>query len=327
MDGSTSSGADSDTRTLDETTIESRPGVQALPLTPQYAVKASLDAPVARVERAAFHYRTLKYDLHGGVDHRRRPVNVECDDEGREYRFYVDEIESLDPVWPVILGEALDDLRSALDHLIYELHVRRFHGAPPADVAEDCAFPIRIKEKKDTKGVAVPTSSWRQIKRLKRRDRDRIERLQPYKGWGDRDPATKPIGQLRRVLWDIHQLSVMQRRYGLHPVPIVATPVPHPPFPHRFGFKGHPATGIPLVSYSCVDCWTFTTAPPQALMDPHPSVYSAVGIDGAGQGVDVLPMLGGCILGVAVIIDRFIDRFPPSTAPEVDLSWIMENRE
>jgi len=291
-------------------------------------MKASLDAPVARVERAASHYRTLKYDLHGGVDHKRRPVAVKRDDEGLEYRFYVGEIEPLDPAWPVVLGEALYDLRAALDHLVYELHVRRFRGPPPKDVVEDCAFPIRVKEKTDKKGAAVPTSSWRQIKRLKRRDRDRIERLQPYKGWDDRDPTAAPIGHLRRVLWDIHRLTAIEKRYGLHPVPTLATSVAPPPFPGRVGFKRHPSVAIPLVSRACVDRWTFAAAPAAGQIDLHTSVYSGVGIEGAGgDAVDVLPLLGGCIIGVAVIIDRFVDRFPPSTAPEVDLSWIEENRE
>ena len=289
-------------------------------------MKGNLDDPVARVERAALHYRTLKYDLHSGVDHRRRPVTVEGDDEGLEYRFYVGEIEPLDPVWPVVLGEALYDLRAALDHLIYQLHVRRFHGSPPARVAKDCAFPIRTRERRDKKGVAIPTSSWKQIKRLKRQDRDRIERLQPYKGQGDRNPATAPIGQLRQVLSDLRRLSVIEKRRGLDPVPILAASVAPPPFPRRFGYNSHPAVGIPLVSNACVDRWTFTTAPPTEKIDRHPSVYSGVGIGPGGDGVDVLPALGACIIGVAVIIDRFIDRFPPSVAPEVDLSWIRESR-
>jgi hypothetical protein len=56
-------------------------------------------------------------------------------------------------------------------------------------------------------------------------------------------------------------------------------------------------------------------------MDMHRGIYSTVGIDPAGDRIMVLPNLGGSILGVAMLITRFENRFPPIESP-LDLSWI-----
>jgi hypothetical protein len=75
-----------------------------------------------------------------------------------------------------------------------------------------------------------------------------------------------------------------------------------------------------LHSGAIVDTWTFTKAPPTEQIKTPPGVYTTVAVDPAGDRIEVLPHLGGSIHGVAMIISRFADRFPPST--QLDLSWI-----
>jgi hypothetical protein len=83
----------------------------------------------------------------------------------------------------------------------------------------------------------------------------------------------------------------------------------------QYGVTNHPVFGEPLESNSCVDTWTFTAAPPPDEVI-HSGVYSAVVVEPTpGERVDVVQSLGGCIIGVARIIDTFGHLFPTHVEP------------
>lgn len=147
-------------------------------------MSGSLEGPIAKLNRAIEHYLTLKNEFHWGADYKARPVTAKRQRDGSEYIVRVGKIESLAPQWPVLYGEALYNLRSTLDLLVYQLHVRHYRGVIPEAVAGRSAFRIRKKVARESgSGAILPTSSWPEIGHLGSRERARIEWLQPYKGW------------------------------------------------------------------------------------------------------------------------------------------------
>jgi hypothetical protein len=69
-------------------------------------------------------------------------ATAEAQRSGREYRFYVDAVELDTKDWPLLVGDCLFNLRSALDHLVFELHAKAFRGNVPDPIAEKVARPL-----------------------------------------------------------------------------------------------------------------------------------------------------------------------------------------
>jgi len=286
-------------------------------------VNGSLDAPVAKLRRAIHHYRTLK-TLQGGGDHKARAVTPKAHIDGLTYEFYIGQIESLDPDIPLILGDAFHNIRSALDCLAFQLHLRRHRGRLPPNVANQSAFPIFTREprypmnhrNRKLRGTLIPSSDWRAIKTLAKRERAAIEWLQPYKGFDTRWPRPKShIGQYRSGLTDINRFDIIDKHHQPHLVAAALIGVMNPRFPGAddFGFRQKPQFGRsePLVSDAHVDTWTFNRPPPPEYVNMHPGVLTGISMEpDAGDRIDVLPNLGGSIWIGAKVVERFANRFP-----------------
>jgi len=66
----------------------------------------------------------------------------------------------VDPDWLLIAAEIMFDLRSALDHLVYLLHVRRHRDRVPKSVATRTQFPIY--DLRHSAGLyREPVADWR----------------------------------------------------------------------------------------------------------------------------------------------------------------------
>lgn len=283
----------------------------------------SLTDPIARVNRAVHHYHALK-DSFYGVDHKLWPVVGVRSNDGLQYKFHIGEIEPLDPNWSLVLGEAYHNLRAALDHLVFQLHMRRYRGKVPTSVTKASAFPIRTCRPTIRKtGRPLPPDKWDTIGTLGKAERAAIERLQPYRGWGSEYPPRTVVGQMRRGIFDINKLDNIDKHRNLHLATIAMRSIATPTFPVRYGFESKPAFGVPLESGAQVDLWTFREAPP--VDDVNAQIYIEVcvsiapGIDPNGVGIDVLPHLGGSIHVVSMVLDRFRDRFPPADGPDLSM--------
>lgn len=97
--------------------------------------------------------------------------------------------------WSVILGEFFYDLRSALDHLAYQL-------VPVADRSDRTEFPVfwepdkfHGRDKRKTKGMSDPALAV-------------IESLQPFSEWPEHPQQT--------TLWRIHDLCNIDKHRLLH---------------------------------------------------------------------------------------------------------------
>jgi hypothetical protein len=165
----------------------------------------SLAGPIAKVSRAIEHYRAIKDDFLGGFDRRFRPVTSESHYNGMEYRFHVGSVVEVDPRFALVLGDGFFNLRSALDHLAYQLHVLEL-GEPLADSVERASsFPVCDTRPTQGNGRILRTDDWRGIKNLSPTLRGAVENLQPYHGWNDHHLYPRPrISELRQTLHEVN---------------------------------------------------------------------------------------------------------------------------
>lgn len=106
-----------------------------------------------------------------------------------------------DPRLGVIIGDVAHNLRSALDHLVYQLCIPS-GASEPAD-PEAPAFPITSSSRR-WRGA-----QWR-LDQAREGTKTRIERLQPYHR--RKDPDT-------RLLWQLRELSDIDKHRLLHVAP------------------------------------------------------------------------------------------------------------
>jgi hypothetical protein len=279
----------------------------------------SIDQPLAKLRRAAEHYRLILNQYYGGFTRMRVPVQVEQLGP-LEYQLRVGDIDPLAPELPLIFGDAYYDLRAALDYLIYQLHVRRFHGNVGPDAARDSAFPVlssrRVYPSGPRSGTPISTREWKEIKRLGQPIRRAIEWLQPYNTRNDR------YGELRSALADIRDLNNIDKHRELHLGQKYVMAVPVPAFPVQLGFRQDPAFGVVLESGAYVDTWAFNSLPPVEQVRESRIVQVGMAIEPTrGDRIEALAHLGGSILAVQMVIDRFRHLFPAPSQP-LDLSWV-----
>jgi len=271
---------------------------------------------------AAEHYRFLKMEFFGGRDALLHPVTYEPDRGGLTYRLRVGTVAELDPRWPVVVGDAYFNLRATLDYLVYQLHVRHYgRRGVPDDVAQNTSFPAKFKHVNAKGRPIAPTERWPQIKELSALDRASIERLQPYnRGRSD------GLDSLRTAVADIATLNNIDKHRELHVMLSLPSAFMHVDFSDRYGFERDPQFGIPVASNAYVDTWTFAEPPPVEQVRTNAAVLLTVGLIQGGQRYEVLANIGGCVLAVWTIIERFSNRFPPLATPP-DFSWIKRSAQ
>jgi hypothetical protein len=196
------------------------------------------------------------------------PVTAEAHRGGLEWRFFIRRAPAFSGSWwALTAGDCLFNLRSALDQLIYQLHVKRCRGRVPDDAARDSSFPIRDHAPVNRKTrLPTPTDRWATIKRLNSKQRRAIEFLQPYNQRNDKWFYT------RWALAEINRLNIIDKHRHLHVVRHAVTGVPVPRFGSEYGFRRE-SLWVPLETGAEVFRWTFTNIPPdvteQVQMNDH----------------------------------------------------------
>jgi hypothetical protein len=227
-------------------------------------------------------------------------VRAEAHRGGLEYRFYLDEPPSVEPSWALIAGEIMFDLRSALDHLVWELHVRRYRGrAIPQRIERASQFPIfDTYDDWRKKGL-------RRVKPLAKREQRAIRFLQPCERRNDQ------WSDVRRILGDLNTLHNIDKHRQLHLVASTQRFAMAPGFPRDVGFRFDPEFG-PLKPDGHVDTWTFTEAPTE--MQEHQGAYLDIVLEQPGYERDLIVLLDQLIEAVAAVLRRFAPRFPEPEA-------------
>ena len=202
----------------------------------------SLAGPSAKLERARSHLDeidrivTSRSDVGG---YQTRPV---FSPDGRTCSYYVDDVEPIDAAFPLVIGDCLFNLRAALDHLVYQLHVRTARGAITGGAARDAMFPILDKPPRG----AVPLASVDSVKRLSKRHRAVIERLQPYRSDRDGYVSTRIFLRL------LHDLNRFDKHRQLNVVAVAGWANAVSPYPRPAGLTMKADLSVPLVSGALV---------------------------------------------------------------------------
>jgi hypothetical protein len=149
--------------------------------------KATLDGPKLKLERAKSHIDDLVAAIERFYETNPYDGIVQDNPETNRRELTVTRADSLPDELAVICGDAVHNLRSALDHLIWQLIV-----ANSRKPNENAAFPIWRSESKFksgrpgyAKGISKPAL-------------DVLYALKPYKGGND-------------ALWLIHKLDIVDK--------------------------------------------------------------------------------------------------------------------
>lgn len=251
-----------------------------------------------RLERAREHREALDREIRRIIpydprfnDLRSYSISANCERDGTDYVFYVDEGQRFDTTrCSLILGDALYNLWSALDHIVYQLHIRVCRGTVPDPIQRDPAFPIKLKHSQ--------TNKWPAIRRLSKRHRRAIEFLQPYHARNDKWYYT------RSALGQISLLNNIDKHRSLHVVraAIMSSVVP------ALGPSGtHLPTFGPLDGKTEVARWTFSTVPSDITeqIDNHGTAIAQVVLYEPGVGGEPVILLKVFEDAVERVIDRF----------------------
>ncbi len=120
------------------------------------------------------------------------------------------------PEWSVLIGDCVYNMRSALDHLAYQLAVVHTGHPLPPQIEKSSAFPIFNSgphfRRRNRKGHPTVTSGLHKIRGVAPKAQAAIERLQPY------HRRKHPSNEL---LWVLEELSNVDK----HRLPHVAAHV------------------------------------------------------------------------------------------------------
>ena len=269
---------------------------------------ASLEGPLAKLARAERQLNVLKDEIEAVWPPLKPwPVHAESHRGGLEYRFYLGDVPSVEPDWALLAGEIMFDLRSALDHLAWELHVRHYgRRVIPEKVEFASQFPIF-----DDRSEFVRRGQ-RRIKELAKREQRAIRALQPYVRRRD------CWHFVRSDLSYLNALHNIDKHRKLHVVAGAQGSAVIQAFSRDVGFRQQFWLGA-VKSHSQVETWTFSVPP--AEMQDHGGALLQIGFEYSGSYFDLEPLLAGLVHSVALVVARFANRFPPA-APPADSTYL-----
>jgi hypothetical protein len=175
--------------------------------------RASLEGVELKLERAKDHFTALTEQIAAHVrDPETYGMVLEVNQQRRPV-LLIERIKKPDPRWAVLIGDCVHNLRSALDHLAFQLMLGNRSGPVPRDLYKSSAFPIMLSGRKwakrvgkgDRKGQPTNDSGLYKIQGVSAIAADLIESLQPYHR--RKNPETRSLWELDE-LWnaDKHRL-------------------------------------------------------------------------------------------------------------------------
>ena len=136
-----------------------------------------------KIERAKKHIDDLDVACNAFFTTQPNIIRFEIDPKAKQRTYYVGSIRDIPSEIAAITGDALNNIRSALDHLAYQLV-----DAAGATSTVQTSFPIYDSPEK------YKTDFVRKIKGMRQDAIDAIDAIRPYKGGND-------------ALWRLHSLN------------------------------------------------------------------------------------------------------------------------
>jgi hypothetical protein len=145
----------------------------------------SLDGPLAKVERAKKHIREFEGEFRAFLDTKPYVIGTKRNPETRQLVYYVVAVGELPASIPSIAGDVLQNLRSSLEHLAYQLVLVGTGGSGPF---RHVYFPIADSANE------YEANKARQIKGMRQDAIKAIDSIKPYKAGNHQ-------------LWMLHRLN------------------------------------------------------------------------------------------------------------------------
>ena len=159
------------------------------PWIPPNNLPGSILGTALKINRAEFHLKTLKESIDAFFDGKPYEIVREVNPDTNEVFGTLRVKRECPPAWGILVGDFIHDLRSALDHLVWQLVVHET-GNPPTTF--DTQFPIfQTEAGYNTRGEPI------RLKGVGTKAKALIKILQPFStGEGTDSP-----------LWHLHELS------------------------------------------------------------------------------------------------------------------------
>jgi hypothetical protein len=155
-----------------------------------------------KLTRAEEHLVMLDSQIFAFLQDEPYTVSYERKPDGSEHVYKVHVAERMPADFGVIVGDCLQNMRSALDHLVWQLAIRS--GKRTETPARQTAFPVC-----DTRDAFRAKGTKNKVADLTAEDRARIESLQPFQAG---------VNARNHWLWHLNELSRIDRHQVLHPV-------------------------------------------------------------------------------------------------------------
>jgi len=130
-------------------------------------------------------------------------VVIELDPARTRYAFYIDGLIPAPPEWPVVIGEILFNLRSALDHVAYALAAHQAGDDFTDKMAAQSEFPIYTAPERFR-------ANAHKIAGLSAETKELIERVQPFPG-RTAASARADIDEVPEYLGLLHDLNRVEK--------------------------------------------------------------------------------------------------------------------
>jgi hypothetical protein len=158
-----------------------------------------------KLDRSYEHLVTLDNELRAFIELKPYRISHERWANGTEYVLRANVLQEPPKMLPLILGDCLQNMRTALDHLAWALAIAHTGGEPPRSTS----FPIYLSSvdfhKRNKRGEPTFTSGLKKVEAIAEGARTIIEGLQPYHG---RDLILDP-------LWILNEFSRIDRHRKL----------------------------------------------------------------------------------------------------------------
>jgi hypothetical protein len=151
------------------------------------STRERLKGPLLKIKRANHHIANLEPAFQAFRDNDPYTIRREHDADAQKLSFFFANCKPLDPDIPILIGEALYQLRSSLDYLVWQLFEEKSLTPLPKS-----GFPIM------TTAQGYKARSGAMIKGIATSAVDRIEKLQPFH-------STKP--HTEHPLWVLQELN------------------------------------------------------------------------------------------------------------------------
>jgi len=170
-----------------------------------------------KLERGKSHIDTLSEEILDKwaqriADNPPFDINVEADNKAGCLVIRVRNVESLPALWPLIVGDALGNFRSVLDHAAWQMVQA---GSKPGVAPEDVYWPIQI----DTNTARLAGRYAHRLPGVDHKHLAVLDASQPYKqGAAAASHPLAVLSELSRVdkHRDIVVLIGREKRYNLH---------------------------------------------------------------------------------------------------------------